>query len=140
MPVVLTQFVQKPLEDGDQWGQVVAIAGRLLQELNADATLEGIMLANQPGTPSSQVQAAFKAAAEALGFRSEARGLFLGSIPGLRPDYFRPLDGSGILLEVERGKTTTNNMDLLDFWSATYAPTRTTSSSSCHNRCGTTPA
>jgi hypothetical protein len=23
---------------------------------------------------------------------------------------------SGILLEVERGKTTTNNMDLLDFW------------------------
>ena len=26
------------------------------------------------------------------------------------------LDGTGILLEVERGKTTTNNMDLLDFW------------------------
>ena len=26
------------------------------------------------------------------------------------------MEGSGILLEVERGKTTTNNMDLLDFW------------------------
>ena len=34
----------------------------------------------------------------------------------LRPDYYRPLETSGILLEVERGKTTTNNMDLLDFW------------------------
>ena len=26
------------------------------------------------------------------------------------------MESSGILLEVERGKTTTNNMDLLDFW------------------------
>lgn len=33
-----------------------------------------------------------------------------------RPDYFMPLDGTGILLEVERGKTTIHNMDLLDFW------------------------
>ena len=34
----------------------------------------------------------------------------------MRPDYYRPVGESGILLEVERGKTTTNNMDLLDFW------------------------
>jgi hypothetical protein len=27
-----------------------------------------------------------------------------------------PLGETGILLEVERGKTTINNMDLLDFW------------------------
>jgi hypothetical protein len=26
------------------------------------------------------------------------------------------LDGTGIILEVERGKTTINNMDLLEFW------------------------
>ncbi len=38
------------------------------------------------------------------------------SIVGLRPDYYRPLGDTGIILEVERGKTTTNNMDLLDFW------------------------
>lgn len=34
----------------------------------------------------------------------------------LRPDYFRAVGDTGILLEVERGKTTINNMDLLDFW------------------------
>ena len=27
-----------------------------------------------------------------------------------------PLADTGIILEVERGKTTINNMDLLDFW------------------------
>jgi len=34
----------------------------------------------------------------------------------LRPDYFMPVGDTGIILEVERGKTTINNMDLLDFW------------------------
>jgi hypothetical protein len=34
----------------------------------------------------------------------------------LRPDYFKPVGKTGIILEVERGKTTINNMDLLDFW------------------------
>ena len=34
----------------------------------------------------------------------------------LRPDYFREIGGTGVILEVERGKTTINNMDLLDFW------------------------
>ena len=33
-----------------------------------------------------------------------------------RPDYFLPLGETGIILEVERGKTTTNNMDQVDFW------------------------
>jgi len=122
MPVLLTQFVQTPLEGGDEWRQVSALAGALLQELNSDATIQGIMLANQPGISSARVQAAFKGAAEALGFRSEARGLFSESISGLRPDYFRALDGTGILLEVERGKTTTNNMDLLDFWKCHICP------------------
>ena len=34
----------------------------------------------------------------------------------LRPDYFKKLSNGGILMEVERGKTITNNMDLLDLW------------------------
>jgi len=72
--------------------------------------------ANCPGTSSAQVQAAFRVAATTLGFHSEKTGLFAESIPGLRPDYFMAVGKTGILLEVERGKTTTNNMDLLDFW------------------------
>jgi hypothetical protein len=57
--------------------------------------------------------------AQKLGFRSEARGMFSSYLtPALRPDYYLPLPSfdSGILLEVERGKTTINNMDFLDFW------------------------
>ncbi len=56
---------------------------------------------------------------QSLGFSSEKKGLFAEySVPGLRPDYFCPLDGGGVLFEVERGKTIANNMDLLDIWKA----------------------
>jgi hypothetical protein len=52
-----------------------------------------------------------------LGFKNESKGLF-ESYPNsrLRPDYFLALGETGILLEVERGKTNQNNMDFLDFW------------------------
>jgi hypothetical protein len=55
--------------------------------------------------------------AEDLGFRSEKTGLFAKyRTSGLRPDYFLSIGKSGILMEVERGKTLPNNMDLLDLW------------------------
>lgn len=55
--------------------------------------------------------------AESVGFRNECEGLFENyPSSALRPDYYLPLTESGILLEVERGKTTINNMDILDFW------------------------
>jgi hypothetical protein len=76
-----------------------------------------ILLANQPGRSSADIQNVFVEPARQLGFRDESKGLFLGyPSSALRPDYFMPLAGTGILLEVERGKTTINNMDLLDFW------------------------
>ena len=63
------------------------------------------------------MQDAFVGHARALGFIRESKGLFASyETSALRPDYYRPLDDTGILLEVERGKTTINNMDLLDFW------------------------
>jgi hypothetical protein len=53
-----------------------------------------------------------------LGFREErvlARGE--GFVTLARPDFFFPLgDGRGVLAEVERGGTTTNNHDLKDLW------------------------
>jgi hypothetical protein len=72
--------------------------------------------ANRPGGSSAAVQDTFRQSAEALGFRSEVKGLFADSVTGLRPDYYLKINETGIILEVERGKTTTNNMDLLDFW------------------------
>jgi len=63
------------------------------------------------------VQNTFLAQARELGFVNESRGLFQGyDNKAVRPDYYRPVGDSGILLEVERGKTTINNMDFLDFW------------------------
>lgn len=53
-----------------------------------------------------------------LGFRSEERDrLAEYEVSALRPDYFLDLPGeTGVILEVERGKTLINNMDLLDIW------------------------
>lgn len=106
----------------DEWSEtevsraVQDISDKLLAHLNSPAALELMHRANMPGISSAEVQATFMPFATELGFTSEAKGLFLEYENKLRPDYFRPVEGSGILLEVERGKTTTNNMDLLDFW------------------------
>ena len=63
------------------------------------------------------MQNVFLDQARQLGFRDESKGLFVEyPSSALRPDYFMPLADTGIILEVERGKTTINNMDLLDFW------------------------
>lgn len=92
------------------------ISDKLLEHLNTPSALELMLRANMPGISSAEVQATFLPFASELGFTSEAKGLFLEYENKLRPDYFRSVAGTGILLEVERGKTTTNNMDLLDFW------------------------
>jgi hypothetical protein len=123
--VELTTFVQEPLSATQEWTDVRDLAGRLLTILNEPAMLALILAANRPGGSSADIQAAFRIPAEALGFHSERKGLFADSISGLRPDYFTELNGTGILLEVERGKTTTNNMDLLDFWKCHISGTAT---------------
>ncbi|KQW47607.1 hypothetical protein ASC77_14280 [Nocardioides sp. Root1257] len=46
-----------------------------------------------------------------------------GLVTRARPDFFFELaDGRGIIAEVERGGTTTNNHDLKDLWKAHVAP------------------
>ncbi len=114
--VELATFIQDIYRDTDEWRAVDAIARRLLVDLSLPASIELLASANRPGVSSAEVQATFRGPAEALGSQTERKGLFSTSIAGLRPDYFLRLGETGILLEVERGKTTTNNMDLLDFW------------------------
>ena len=92
------------------------ISDQLLDHLNTEEALRLMLEANLPGISSAQVQATFLPFATELGFTSEAKGLFLQYENKLRPDYFPGHGTTGILLEVERGKTTTNNMDLLDLW------------------------
>lgn len=116
MPTLRTIYAQDTCADGDEHRAVLKISDQLLDHLNTDVALELMRRANMPGISSADVQATFLPFALELGFTSEAKGLFAEYGNKLRPDYYRPLDASGILLEVERGKTTTNNMDLLDFW------------------------
>jgi hypothetical protein len=77
------------------------------------------------GASSSAVQAHFSHLLKTeLGFSEE---VVLTEQEGLvtraRPDFFFGLgNGRGILAEVERGGTTTNNHDLKDLWKAHVAP------------------
>lgn len=109
-------FVQGEYRATAEYDGVVRIADRLLDHLQEAIVVEAILEANQPGRSSGAVQAVFLEQARELGFKNESKGLFKEYASALRPDYFMPLDSTGIILEVERGKTTINNMDLLDFW------------------------
>jgi hypothetical protein len=116
MSVVMTHFVQGEWQATDEFREITSIADALRDHLNTDALQVAIKLAHSPRAASSLVQATFQPFAAALGFRNEATGLFRDYEARLRPDYYRPVGDTGILLEVERGKTLQNNMDMLDFW------------------------
>lgn len=110
-------LVQEPWADSVETSLVNKVSDALLTHMNTPAAMELVAAANMPGNSSGIVQAAFLDFASSLGFSSEARGLFeTYENRLLRPDYYMPVGDSGILLEVERGKTTINNMDLLDLW------------------------
>ncbi len=116
MSVELTALVQQPLAESAEALQVRRIADALLAHLRTTDAEERIAAANQPGASSQRIQEVFLTFARGLGFVDEHVGLFAGYESAVRPDYFLRLGDSGILLEVERGKTTINNMDFLDFW------------------------
>lgn len=91
----------------------------LLEHMNEPERRELLRLeAARSGGVSQAVQAIVAEEMARLGFRDEAKGLFEEyPVRSLRPDYYKPLgDGTGILFEVEKGKTLRNNMDLLDLW------------------------
>lgn len=117
MPVLRTQYVQHNHQVTPQYHEVCRISDELLNHLNQPGAQDLLAEANAPGRSSALVQASFAAFAGDLGFRDEAKGLFAAyENRAVRPDYYLPLKDSGILMEVERGKTTINNMDFLDFW------------------------
>jgi hypothetical protein len=118
MPTEFASFVRKDFESDPKHAADIAkvrsVASRLLAYLD---TPEIAARLGEKITRSQDVQSALLPGAEILGFMNESKGLF-GSCktPGLRPDYFMKVGDTGILLEVEWGKTVKNNMDLLDFW------------------------
>ena len=113
MSVTLKILKQKNL-DVEIFKKVKATGNALLRYLNQQDVLALIAKANRPGNSSSTIQNIFIEKAKELGFESEARRLFEDM--NLRPDYYKPIGNSGIIIEVERGKTIMNNMDMLDMW------------------------
>ena len=93
------------------------LAEQLLEFMNQDEVLEDIRERDVLFAASTEIQEVISGKARELGFQSEKKGLFAAyPTSALRPDCYCELDDSGIIMEVERGKTTTNNMDLLDLW------------------------
>jgi hypothetical protein len=117
MGLEVAHFVQVGHAESREFAEVSEVASRLARILSEPTLAAALVAANQPARSSAVVQAVLTEAAAQLGFVSEKKGLFHEyPTPALRPDFFRPVGDNGIILEVERGKTTINNMDLLDFW------------------------
>jgi hypothetical protein len=100
-----------------EYAEVCSIAADLRSYMELPEVREAIVARHVVGAKSGDIQEILLERALNLGFRPERAGLFSTySTTGLRPDYYRPVGTSGILMEVERGKTLPNNMDLLDLW------------------------
>ncbi|MDR1728444.1 MAG: hypothetical protein LBT74_11075 [Acidobacteriota bacterium] len=106
-----------PNKNEEIFNIVEEIANDLLRYLNRPEVLDAIYDANQPGSNSKDVQDVFLRHLSTIGFSDEKTGLFANyKNKLLRPDYYLKIKDSGIIFEVERGKTIMNNMDMLDLW------------------------
>ena len=102
--------------DIDELKIVKSLSTKFLNFLNKEETIERLKFFHTLGNSSQKIQDVFIGFLRELGFESEKKGLFKIYNSQLRPDYYKKLKKSGIILEVERGKTLKNNMDLLDIW------------------------
>ena len=117
MAIEFVVLEKEKVEETSTFGIVRGIAEKLRHHLDEDSTRQLIRQRHVLGASSAEIQKIVLMKATQLGFHSEKTGLFSSyQVSALRPDYYCPVEDTGILLEVERGKTTTNNMDLLDFW------------------------
>ena len=102
---------------------VDSLAEKLVAHIVATST--EIATLHVHGAKSKEIQDHFaKLLREELGFGEEVvLTPQSGLVTHARPDFFFELtEGRGIIAEVERGGTTTNNHDLKDLWKAHVAP------------------
>ena len=115
--MTLTILRKERLSFESEFRQAEEIARTLETRMASELLKSKIEAVHRLGGTSHEVQALLRADLEMLGFENERKGLFVNlRVPALRPDFYRRLGRSGIVAEVERGKTITNNMDLLDLW------------------------
>ena len=125
MPAEYVCLERSHLEGGDQeaLSRTKILAEQL--RLSLDSRELAIDTAHIHGAKSSAIQSIVSEVLQAeLGFREE---VVLtpqhGFVTQARPDFYFPLTaGRGIIAEVERGGTVTNNHDLKDLWKTHVAP------------------
>ncbi|WP_377325935.1 hypothetical protein ACFJIY_12295 [Pimelobacter simplex] len=110
----------------DQAAELAAVDS-LAEQLLAHIvdTAEAIAALHMHGAPSKAIQTHFATLLRNdLGFGEEVvLTPQSGLVTQARPDFFFELaDGRGVIAEVERGGTITNNHDLKDLWKAHVAP------------------
>jgi hypothetical protein len=109
--------ILKKMNLSDEFNIVNSIASELLTYMGKKEILDEINNNNKISSSSFAIQNVIIHKMEELGFISEKNDLFKDYNKKLRPDYYKKLsDKTGIIIEVERGKTIHNNMDLLDLW------------------------
>jgi hypothetical protein len=118
MNVELKIFHKHGIEKTTDFKKVELIANKLCNFMNTSVINKKIRDTHKVGIASKEIQEILLPETKKLGFTSEKKGIFKEyPSSGLRPDYFKRVNNNtGIIMEVERGKTTTNNMDMLDIW------------------------
>jgi hypothetical protein len=110
-------FLRPGLVESQNLNEVLKTSRQVSEILKDQKVKDAIAEVHKFGASSHTVQKSILGQMESIGFVSEKKGLFASyKVSGIRPDYFKPIAGGGILFEVERGKTIANNMDLLDVW------------------------
>jgi len=111
------EFVQDGFIYSEEWKVVKELSEKVYSFISNPNTKRKIDMINQPGKSSHDIQKIITSEMIKLGFTGEKQGLFLKyKNSGIRPDFYKKIKNTGIIFEVERGKTNINNMDFLDFW------------------------
>ena len=121
-PIQMKVFARRDKDSSEEWELFCKLCDKLHVLLGSEAIYGKIKEAHVHGASSKDVQDKFIkelcSKKSNFNFSSEKKGLFSNyPTANLRPDYFCKItEDIGVLLEVERGKTIHNNMDIYDFW------------------------
>jgi hypothetical protein len=108
-------FFKDEVQYSSEFKKVNEYAKLLYDFLKKPEIRKNIAEKHKLNTSSKEIQKIISPKVQEFGFESEKNGLFKDY--QLRPDYYKKLnENTGIIIEVERGKTLANNMDLLDVW------------------------
>ncbi|KAB2916883.1 MAG: hypothetical protein F9K23_06700 [Bacteroidetes bacterium] len=117
-------FSNPGIENRNDFKIAKDIANALIRHMNEEEIVAKVARKHTLGAKSGEIQEIFLPKALDLGFVSEKKGIFREfPVSQLRPDYYLKINHTaGIIMEVERGKTLANNMDILDLWKCHICP------------------